>query len=518
MKLRLAPARWLCQLALALTLALPALAKMPDDEWARAKKEAMRDLGASDADTRVGAVKRLAGGDRQEAAEILLKLSSMAQKTLAPLTQEKAKITKQLDNYNGRNAFTTDEVAQMESLQGDMRVLGQKIAAEESVREAVIGALGSFADAQAVAWLLATPLKGSSWEDRMVVAEACATIKNDGIAAALIDRVVKDTDPRVRTSAISSLGKRVAGEAASAIAGALADDNWQVQVAALNALAAIGGKDGIESIIALMEKADGRIRKECGLALGMITGEKLGNDAAAWRRWWAEKGGAWDGPKQAEEPPSGDPGGTTVTFYGIPVESKRLVFVLDISGSMSQPADVEQQVSSGGPGEDPPPKSGSNKLDVAKYELKKCIRKLDAKAQFNMIFYANTPEKWKANLVVASPANKAAAIAFIEDLKPTSMTNIYDSLEMAFNMAMNGHGNVVYSDKNYRQSVDTIYLMSDGAPNMGQITDTSEILAKIREMNRLRKIIIHTIGVGREQVEGFMRALAEENGGKFVRR
>ncbi|MEK7867435.1 MAG: HEAT repeat domain-containing protein [Planctomycetota bacterium] len=511
MKLRLAS-------ALALSLALPALAKMPDDEWARVKREAMRDLGASDATTRVGAVKKLAGGDRQEAAEILLKLSSMAQRTLSPLTQEKAKILKSLDNFNGRNRFTEAEVEQMQKLQDEMRLLGQKISAEESVREAVIGALGTFADAEAVAWMLATPLKGSSWEDRMVVAEACATVKSDQVAAALIERVTKDTDPRVRSSAISSLGKRKAVEAASAIAGALSDENWQVQIAALNALSVLGGKDGIELIIALMEKADGRIRKECGLALGMITGEKLGNDAAAWRRWWAEKGGAWDGPKEAEVKPADEPGGTTVTFYGIPVESKRLVFVLDISGSMAQPADVEQQVTSGGPGDEPPPKSGCNKLEVAKYELKKCIRKLDAKAQFNMIFYANAPEKWKANLVSASPANKAAAIAYIEKLEPTSATNIFDSLEMAFNMAMNGHGNVVYSDQNYKKSVDTIYLMSDGAPNMGQITDPTEILAKIREMNRLRKIIIHSIGVGRDQVESFMKSLAEENGGKYVRR
>jgi len=35
-------------------------------------------------------------------------------------------------------------------------------------------------------------------------------------------------------------------------------------------------------------------------------------------------------------------------------------------------------------------------------------------------------------------------------------------------------------------------------------------------MNKLRKIIIHTVGVGAHNVN-FMKALAHENGGKYVK-
>ncbi len=511
-----------CRYALALSFLLPLtlLAKSSDPEWQQAKAEAMRDLAASDAGKRIAAVKKLAAADRQEAADILLKLSAVAQRALAPLFAEKTRLLGHLDKFNGRDKFTQEEVDKMQALQEELSGIGEKMRVEESVRTAVVEALGSLTDADAVKWLLATPLKGSSWEDRAVVAEACATIADPAVVPALLDRVKADSDPRVRTAAIDSLGKKKAAEAASIVAGALADDDWQVQIAALQALGEFGSKDGIEPIVALMAKADGRLRKECSAALARITGEKLGDDPTVWRRWWDDHKAGWAGPKAAgdEVKPPSDPNGTTVTFYGIPVDSKRLVFVLDISGSMREPADVQQQVVSGGPGDGPGPKPGATKMEVAKYELKKAIRGLDAKAQFNIIFFSNTPEKWAPALVTATPANKAAAYALIEKQQPTAATNIYDSLEMAFNMALNGAGNVVVSDKNYKSSVDTIFLMSDGAPNQGQIVQTDEILKKIKEMNRLRKVIINVIGVGRDQVEAFMRSLAEQNGGKYVKR
>lgn len=511
------------RLAFALSFLLPALllAKSSDAEWQQAKAEAMRDLGASDATTRIAAVKKLAAADRQEAADLLLKLSGMAQKALTPLYAEKARLLGHLDKYNGRNAFTQEEVDKMQALQEEMAKVGEKMRVEELVRTSVVEALGRFVDADAVKWLLATPLKGSSWEDRAVVAEACATIGDAAVVPALIDRVKADTDPRVRTAAIDSLGKKKATEAASTVAGALTDDDWQVQISALQALGEFGAKEGIEPIVALMDKSDGRVRKECSSALARITGEKLGDDPAIWRRWWEDHKSGWAGPKAAgdEVKPPSDPNGTTVTFYGIPVESKRLVFVLDISGSMREPADAQpQQVVSGGPGDVPPPKAGATKMEVAKYELKKAIWGLDPKAQFNIIFFSNTPEKWAPALVTATPANKAAAYALIDKQEPTAATNIYDSLEMAFNMALNGAGNVVVSDKNFKSSVDTIFLMSDGAPNQGQIVQPDEILAKIKQMNRLRKVIINVIGVGRDQVESFMRSLAEQNGGRYVKR
>ena len=62
---------------------------------------------------------------------------------------------------------------------------------------------------------------------------------------------------------------------------------------------------------------------------------------------------------------------------------------------------------------------------------------------------------------------------------------------------------------------DTIFFLSDGQPTAGLYVDASDILRAVREANRLRKMVIHTIGIGEHQLE-LMTRLAHENGGTHV--
>ena len=61
-------------------------------------------------------------------------------------------------------------------------------------------------------------------------------------------------------------------------------------------------------------------------------------------------------------------------------------------------------------------------------------------------------------------------------------------------------------------------LLSDGQPTRGEITDPDQILAEVRRWNDLRRVKIHTVGVGNQHNEAFMRALAESSGGTYVKR
>ena len=109
-------------------------------------------------------------------------------------------------------------------------------------------------------------------------------------------------------------------------------------------------------------------------------------------------------------------------------------------------------------------------------------------------------------------------------------TNVYDTFAEAF-------------EKNLR--VDTIYFLGDGSPSLGTYTEQEEILARLRHMNRFRKVRIHTIAlirgeVGRfggrqgpvmgrgisrsgaraydeEEAARFMARIASEHGGSFVK-
>jgi hypothetical protein len=74
-------------------------------------------------------------------------------------------------------------------------------------------------------------------------------------------------------------------------------------------------------------------------------------------------------------------------------------------------------------------------------------------------------------------------------------------------------------DKNYELGADTIFLLSDGSPTTpdGQLDDWEKIIRAVREWNKLKRVVIHTIGIGGHNV-AFMSTLASENGGTYVAR
>jgi hypothetical protein len=59
-----------------------------------------------------------------------------------------------------------------------------------------------------------------------------------------------------------------------------------------------------------------------------------------------------------------------------------------------------------------------------------------------------------------------------------------------------------------------------GRPSDGQPTDSSpdRILEEVRTLNAQRRLTISTIGLGGDQNERFLAALASENGGHYVRK
>ena len=116
-------------------------------------------------------------------------------------------------------------------------------------------------------------------------------------------------------------------------------------------------------------------------------------------------------------------------------------------------------------------------------------------------------------MMKATGINKDKAIQWAEAVVANGATNIFDAVERAFSVA--GRGSF---DPHYAVAADTIFLLSDGQTNRGRIIETGPFLEEIRRINRLRKIAIHTIGLGRAINVGLMRGLAAQNNGKFVRK
>jgi hypothetical protein len=120
----------------------------------------------------------------------------------------------------------------------------------------------------------------------------------------------------------------------------------------------------------------------------------------------------------------------------------------------------------------------------------------------------------------ATPLNKQKSFEYIDKQTPQSRTNMFDALEKAFQIAAGlvqkagGAGDPRYGGG--QGGADTFYLLSDGSPNFGRIPDPDAIVAEIRKINELRKIIIHTIAVGGAFNSSFMERLAKDNGGECI--
>jgi len=71
-------------------------------------------------------------------------------------------------------------------------------------------------------------------------------------------------------------------------------------------------------------------------------------------------------------------------------------------------------------------------------------------------------------------------------------------------------------DQYYDVGFDTLYVLSDGAPSWGEVTDRDEILRRVRETNRLRRLTINCITFGDQNETEFLKKLAEENGGRHM--
>ena len=117
-------------------------------------------------------------------------------------------------------------------------------------------------------------------------------------------------------------------------------------------------------------------------------------------------------------------------------------------------------------------------------------------------------------MVPSNAAMKKEVEAWIKGLSAASSTNIYDALDSAFRVAGMGA-----RDRHYDLGADTIFLLSDGSPTKpdGTADDWEKILRAVNEWNRLKRVVVHTIGIGGHNA-AFMSRLARENGGTYVAR
>lgn len=425
---------------------------------------------------------------------------------------------------------------------------------EIRVKNVILNGFAKVEGGGGMAWFRDELAKNKSEEVRAGAALALGANDSDGNVAALAGAYDKEKDGLVRVAIIDGLFQRRAKDQQDVFLRALADSVWEVRSAAVFAIDGFEYRDvkTVEALIEGLVKEDGRLRGEFEDALNRLTNQRFFGDGLLWRKWWGDNKAQWAAANgEGATPDAGEPkkdgdgstdfgggGGyekpkefkSKAEFYGIKTFSNRIVFILDRSGSMKEksgeppPPKGGPQVSGGGhkKGPDEPqggPK-GDRKVDTARWELEKAVMGLSSDVMFTIIFYNNGVEIWHEELQKATRANKMDALKYIADLEPEGSTNIGDAMKRGFGVGMPGAGEVQDSRYAKGESADTIFLLSDGSPTTpdGKLVDTNLILEDVRNMNKLRRIVIHTIGIGKGDNRAFMGTLASENKGTYVHR
>ncbi len=341
----------------------------------------------------------------------------------------------------------------------------------------------------------------------------------DMLAAAV---ATQESDPRALTSAIDGLCGRDPAKAVPVLVGRIDDVRWTVRVAVVAALENTPSKDGIDAIVKRMAKEDGRLLADCCRALKALTGHDAAANPEVWRVWWTANREKWTGKPKPVDPdapvnpfksiggdkPKEDDPSKKTGFFGIEIESKRVVFVIDVSGSMNE--------AMGGSG----PEGKLSKAVLAKRELKQALAALPDGAMFDLIFFATGVRVWKPEMQKSDAKIRKEAQDYVDAAEVVGGTSTYDALEAAFSLGDVGKGKKREADPTGDARMDTIVLLSDGKPTEGRTTDPDAIRAAVREWNKARRVVVNSIAFGAGAKDGadpkFMRGLAEDSGGAYV--
>lgn len=411
---------------------------------------------------------------------------------------------------SAQRVFEPKQLERYKVLQPEVVALRARCDELRELREKVGERIAGLHRRDSVLWLL----KNVTAQKKYPVTLKLAAAKAIGSAGAdiledLTSALTRAREPEelvVLLDAMGSAGKAAQPHASPVIALLENKDPAVAERAAL-ALAKIAVPEAIGPMIGLLSRLDGQDKLRVAGALEVLTGQQFGSNAGMWRSWWQQDGATFVasgkplGAGKRSGPAKGDDGRY---YFGIPQhDSKSILYVIDCSGSMQ--AEIDWTGKDG-------QKTRTTRLEACKFELGRALGQLRPTQKFAVLWYNDQPHLWEPKMLEATKENVARAQAFVGTLKQGSSTNIHDSLEQGFKLA--GRGS---RDKYYGIELDTIFLMTDGAPTRpnGTLDSTDKILVGVREWNALKRVTIHCIAMGKDLNEPFLRQLASENGGEF---
>jgi len=275
---------------------------------------------------------------------------------------------------------------------------------------------------------------------------------------------------------------------------ALRDGSPLVRRAAVATAAARPPREVIPLLIARLEMdTEKGVRLDLVESLNRLTGRDFGDDTGLWDSWWQAQ-------RENFARPGARDGTGRVYFFDVGMRTAGVVFVIDVSASMSR--EDEQRTS---------------RLEYAARELGRAVQKLPPEARFRVLAFASEIRQFPPRQRRPGDRTLAAETArWLRGLAPAGATNTYGALMQALSDPL---------------EPDTIVLLSDGNPYRcayggKTYSEHEQILAEVRRVNQRRRIRIHTVALlsgahteddaeDAASAAEFLRRLSGENAGEF---
>ncbi len=356
-------------------------------------------------------------------------------------------------------------------------------------------------------------------EPEAIVLKAVENMTDSAVQADVRKRALKFKSAKLRRAVVLHMGNK---------------KEWDVLIRAINdkdeGVASLAAWRLIDArvegaVVPMIDRLEKLENKKAGIwdvlrnGLGRMLGQRC-SMAIEYRSLWEtvqEKGGL-----AKVSPPDEQRGGgeisSGVRLFGRPIDCTRVVFILDVSGSMEKIDHDQAFPVRGGAGTQVRKGAGNSEMDEknrkklktrlqrAQRELKYVINKLPANFKINVVAYSSNVKIWRAGqgddgpgLFVLNAKNRKAACKFVDDFRADGVTATDTALLRAYDV----------------NDARCFYLLSDGfATHNGRTPiPTSEMIAVLDE-HKDRHVTVHTLGFEGADRE-MMQEVASHTGGKY---
>ncbi|XP_052633408.1 inter-alpha-trypsin inhibitor heavy chain H3-like [Harpia harpyja] len=168
----------------------------------------------------------------------------------------------------------------------------------------------------------------------------------------------------------------------------------------------------------------------------------------------------------------------------LPKLPKNVIFVIDISGSMS-----------------------GREIEQTREALLKILDDIKEDDFFNFILFGSEVQTWKETLIKATPENLDEAKKFVRGIDTAGMTNLHGGIMRGIDMLNAAHERNLVP----KRSASIIIMLTDGQPNVG-ISNTQDIQEHVKKAIE-GKYPLYNLGFGYGVDYSFLEKMALENKG-----